>query len=120
VGWTPLKTEKELVSYYQQVREADDSPLIYLDALPFSARFYSGGKALEVTKNGLDSLPGTGAFQHLYVAVPQKWSSERVAGLSPSARKVMENSRYQLLVIDGFRRDQQSVSDTNGVRSNDI
>jgi hypothetical protein len=68
----------------------------------------------------LDNFPHTGAFEHLYVAVPQKWSSEKVAGLSPSARKVMENKRYQLLVIDGFRRDQQSVSDTKGVRSNDI
>jgi 4-amino-4-deoxy-L-arabinose transferase-like glycosyltransferase len=120
VGWTPLKTEKELVSYYQQVREADDSPLIYLDDLPFSARFYSGGTALEVTRDGLDDLPDTGVFQHLYVAVPQKWSSEKVAGLPPSARKVMENKRYQLLVLDGFRRDQQSVSGTNGARSNDI
>lgn len=120
LGWTPLKTEKELVSYYQQVREADDSPLIYLDDLPFSARFYSGGTALEVTRNGLANFPRIGAFEHLYVAVPQKWSSEKVAGFSPSARKIMENKRYQLLVIDGFRRDQQSVSDTKGVRSNDI
>jgi 4-amino-4-deoxy-L-arabinose transferase-like glycosyltransferase len=120
VGWTPLKTEKELVSYYQKIREADDSPLIYLGDLPFSARFYSSGMALEVTGDGLDDLPGTDAFQHLYIAVPQKWSSEKVAGLLPSARKVMENKRYQLLVIDGLRRDQQSVSDTNGVRSNDI
>jgi len=120
LGWTPLKTEKELVSYYQQIREADDSPLIYLDDLPFSARFYSGGMALEVTGDGLDNFPHTGAFEHLYVAVPQKWSSEKVADLSPSARKVMENKRYQLLVIDGFRRDQKSVSDTKGVRSNDI
>ena len=76
--------------------------------------------ALEVTGDGLDDLPGTDSSQHLYIAVPQKWSSEKVADLSPSARKVMENKRYQLLVIDGLRRDQQSVSDTNGVRSNDI
>ncbi len=120
IGWMPLKTEKELVSYYQQIREANDSPLIYLDDLPFSARFYSGGTALEVTKNGLNNLPGARAFQHLYVAVPKTWSSDRVADLSPSARKVMENNRYQLLVIGGLLRDQQPMSDANGVRSNDI
>ncbi|SHK64577.1 Dolichyl-phosphate-mannose-protein mannosyltransferase [Marinobacter antarcticus] len=120
IGWMPLKTEKELVSYYQQIREANDSPLIYLDDLPFSARFYSGGTALEVTKNGLINLPGARAFQHLYVAVPRTWSSDRVADLSPSARKVMENNRYQLLVIGGLLRDQQPMSDANGVRSNDI
>ena len=120
VGWTPLKTEKELVSYYQLVREADDSPLIYLDDLPFSARFYSNGSAREVTKNGLSNLQRSNVFQHLYVAVPRTWSSDKVADLSPSARKVMEDNRYQLLVIEGLLRDQQPVSDANGVRSNDI
>ncbi|SOB75484.1 Dolichyl-phosphate-mannose-protein mannosyltransferase [Marinobacter sp. LV10R510-11A] len=120
VGWTPLKTEKELVSYYQLVREADDSPLIYLDDLPFSARFYSNGSAREVTKNGLSNLQTSNVFQHLYVAVPRTWSSDKVADLSPSARKVMEDNRYQLLVIEGLLRDQQPVSDANGVRSNDI
>jgi 4-amino-4-deoxy-L-arabinose transferase-like glycosyltransferase len=120
IGWQPLKTEKELVNYYQQIREADDSPLIYLDDLPFSARFYSGGAALEVMENGLGNLPGVSAFQHLYVAVPRNWSDDKVADLSSSARKVMENNRYQLLVIEGLLSDQQPVSDANGVRSNDI
>ncbi|MEH6562647.1 MAG: glycosyltransferase family 39 protein [Marinobacter sp.] len=119
VGWTPLKTEKELVSYYQQVRNADDSPLIYLDTLPFSARFYSDGTAVEVTKNGLNNLQGHNTFQRLYVAVPRTWSDDKVAKLSNSARKIMENRRHQLLVIEGLLTDQQPVSNANGARSND-
>ncbi|WP_254774084.1 hypothetical protein [Marinobacter sp. AC-23] len=118
-SWTPLKTEKELVSYYQQVRNADDSPLIYLDTLPFSARFYSDGTAVEVTKNGLNNLQGHNTFQRLYVAVPRTWSDDKVAKLSNSARKIMENRRHQLLVIEGLLTDQQPVSNANGARSND-
>ncbi|GGE73706.1 phospholipid carrier-dependent glycosyltransferase [Streptosporangium jomthongense] len=119
-GWQPVKTEKELVSYYQQISNAGDSPLIYLGDLPFSARFYSGGTALGVTGEGLSDLQTTNVFQRLYVAVPRTWSGEEVAGLASSARKIMENRRYQLLVIEGLSRDQQSVSGANGVRSNDI
>ncbi|MBK1888304.1 glycosyltransferase family 39 protein, partial [Marinobacter sp. DY40_1A1] len=119
-GWQSLKTEKALVSYYQLTRTADDSPLIYLDDLPFSARFYSGGTALEMTKGGLSNLQTAEAYQRLYVVVPRTWSDEKVAGLASSARKVMENRRYQLLVIPGLLHDQQSVSDANGVRSSDI
>ena len=119
-GWQSLKTEKELVSYYQLARTADDSPLIYLDDLPFSARFYSDGTALEMTKIGLSNLQTAEAYQRLYVAVPKTWPGDKVAGFATSARKVMENRRYQLLVIAGLRRDQQPVSDANGVRSSDI
>ncbi|MCK0107247.1 glycosyltransferase family 39 protein [Marinobacter sp. S0848L] len=119
-GWQSLKTEKELVGYYQLTRTADDSPLIYLDDLPFSARFYSGGTALEETENGLNRLQAAETYQHLYVAVPRNWRKEKVAGLATSARKVMENRRYQLLVIAGMRDDQPSVPDANGVRLSDI
>ncbi|WP_417517949.1 ArnT family glycosyltransferase [Marinobacter sp.] len=119
-GWTPVKTEKELVSYYQQNRQAQDSPLMYLDNLPFSARFYSGGDALEVTRDGLSNLHLADRFKRLYVAVPRNWSDNNVADLSISNRKIMENNRYQLLIIEGSRHGQQTVSGANGVRLNDI
>lgn len=119
-GWAPLKTEKELVSYYQQASNTDDSPLIYLNDLPFSARFYSNGNALEVTESGLGELLENKPFQQLYVAVPRTWPDSKLVGLSMSVRKVMSNSRYQLLVVKGLPRDHQSVSGANGVRSNDI
>jgi len=119
-GWTPLKTEKELVSYYELVRKTDDSPLIYLDNLPFSARFYSDGSAIEITQDELNHLQSARAYQRLYVAVPITWSDEKVAGLFSSTHKVLENYRYQLLVIDGLSHNQQAMSGANGVRSNDI
>ncbi|HEA52011.1 hypothetical protein LCGC14_0681860 [marine sediment metagenome] len=120
IGWTPIKTEKPLIRYYQGVKDANSSPLIYLDDLPFSARFYSDGNALEVAKSDLRSLQAANSFQRLYVAVPRGWSNDQVTDLSASAQKVMEDYRYQLLVIEGLLRDEQPVSDANGVRPNDI
>ncbi len=118
-GWKPLKTEKELVSYYQLARETGDSPLFYLDDLPFSARFYSHGTALEATENDLADMRQSYGFQRVYLAVPRSWSAQEVADLSPLAHKVMENRRYQLLAIEKLTRDQQPVSDANGVGLND-
>lgn len=120
ISWNPFKTEKELVNYYQQIKGVDDSPLIYLDELPFSARFYSDGTALRLTKNSLNQLQAANMFQRWYVAVPRTWSDDKVADLSPSAKKLMENQRYQLLVIEGALRDQQAASAADGDRSNDI
>lgn len=119
-GWQSVKTEKELVSYYQQFSSADDSPLIYLNDLPFSARFYSNGSAREVTESGLSNLQRNNRFQDVYVAVPVAWSDDKVAELSVSALKIMENNRYQLLIIEGLPGDQKTASHANGVLPNDI
>ncbi|WP_372965357.1 ArnT family glycosyltransferase [Marinobacter sp.] len=119
-GWMPLKTEKALVSYYQQIRETGDSPLIYLNDLPFSARFYSTGTALQLVEGELSDLQAANLFHHLYIVVPETWTDENVAELFGSATKLMGNSRHQLLVIEGTPGDEQPVSDANGARSNDI
>lgn len=109
-GWKPLKTEKELVRYYQMTKKPYDSPLFYLGDLAFSARFYSRGRALEATESDLINLRNEDAFQRLYVAVPRSWTKERVTELFPAARQVMVNRRYQLLVTEERSQDQKPVS----------
>jgi 4-amino-4-deoxy-L-arabinose transferase-like glycosyltransferase len=118
-GWETLKTEKKLVLYYQQTRKADDSPLLYLGDIPFSARFYSQGAAREVTEEGVIDMQQQGDYRHLYLAVPRDWSARQVAELTGSATRVLENRRYQLLAIEVLQGDQQPVSDASGVRLND-
>lgn len=118
-GWKPIKTEKELVNYYLLTREPGDSPLLYLDDLPFSARFYSHGTALEVSENDLIDMQKSEGVQHVYVAVPKNWSDQEIVDLSPSAHKVLENRRYQLLAIEALDRNLQPVSSANGARLND-
>lgn len=119
MGLTPLKTEKELVNYYQQVREEGDSPLLYLDDLPFSARFYSRGMAREVTPEDLNELNQSDRFQQLYLAVPDDWPKDNLTGRFPSAFTVMENRRYSLMTIDPHKGNKPPVSSASGVRLND-
>ena len=119
IGLKPLKTEKELVSYYLQIKEPGSSPLFYLDDLPFSARFYSHGSAMEVSENELIELRRREGVQRLYVAVPEVWSDREIAALLPSAQRVLKNLRYQLLTVEASGRDLQPVSNADGVLSND-
>ncbi len=118
-GWEKLKTEKELVTYYQQARQAGDSPLLYLDDVPFSARFYSHGSVREVTEKELNEIQQHHRFRRLYLAVPQDWSTREVDELSVSANRVLENRRYQLLAIEVPGTVPEPVSSANGVRMND-
>lgn len=118
-GVEDLKTEKELVLYYQQTRAQGDDPLLYLDDAPFSAKFYSQGKVREITEEGLNDLQHAHDFQHVYLAVPRDWSSQAMAELAPSATRLFENRRYQLLDIELPGRQQLPVSDISEVQVND-
>lgn len=118
-GLIPFKTEKELVSYYLQVREPGDSPLLYLDDLPFSARYYSRGKAMEISEDDWKELRQSDGVRRFYVAVPEDWSDREIAALSSSADKVLRNRRYQLLAIDTPVRNLQSASNADGALLND-
>ena len=89
VGLKPLKTEKELVSYYLEIKEPGSSPLLYLDDLPFSARFYSHGSAMEVSEDELIELWRRDAVERIYVAVPKAWSDHEIDAFLPSARRVL-------------------------------
>ncbi len=109
-GLTPLKTEKELVGYYNNIQKNGDSPLMYLEEMPFSARFYSRGSAREVTKEQLADIQDSNIYQRIYIAAPSEWPAERVSKVSASAHKVMENRRYQLLSIDTLSAGQERLS----------
>lgn len=100
VGFIPLKTEKELVNSYLFNHKEGDSPLVYLYDLPFSARFYSQGKALKLTEKELIKLNKENEFQQVYVAIPKNESEALLSSLSSPFRTVMENKRYKLLVAE--------------------
>lgn len=118
-GVETLKTEKELVIYYQQVRKQGDSPLLYLDDVPFSARFYSLGAVQEVTEKELVDIQRHHDFQRLYLAIPREVPIQTLTGLSSPVTRLLENRRYQLLTIKIPEQGQQPLSDISGVRLND-
>jgi hypothetical protein len=119
-GCVPINSEKELVNFYDSTAEPGDSPLLYLDDLPFSARFYSHGTAMEVTENDLIDVRENEGVQRVYVAVPKSWSDQKIIGLSSSVHKVLENRRYQLLIIEAPDQNQQPVANSSEVQLNDI
>lgn len=118
-GLETLKTEKELVLYYQKARNQGDSPLLYLDDVPFSAQYYSRGAAQEITAEALVERQRHHDYQRLYLAIPQDASAQTVTSLPSPAIRLMENRRYQLLAIETPERSQPSLSDPRGVGRND-
>lgn len=102
MGSIPLKTEKELVNSYFLNHKEKDSPLVYLHTLPFSARFYSQGKAIKLTEQELIALSKENEFQQIYVAVSKNESESILANIPFVFRTVMENRRYKLLVTETY------------------
>jgi len=71
-----LKTEKHLVAYVMQHRQAGEQ-LVYLDKVPFSATFYSRGQVSAVTLKDLSEM--SGRTTGLYLALP-KDNLEQLSG----------------------------------------
>jgi 4-amino-4-deoxy-L-arabinose transferase-like glycosyltransferase len=99
-GVTPLKTEKQLISRYESIQQSGDSPIFYIGEMPFSARFYSLGDAVEVTSTEFDSLLESAGYARVFAAIPNDEVDEFLDQQSADARKVGENKRYQLFYVD--------------------
>ncbi|NLY64098.1 MAG: glycosyltransferase family 39 protein [Alcaligenaceae bacterium] len=88
-----LKTERELIHFAerQEVKES----VYYVDERPFSARFYSGGKAGLLKMDEL-SAKLAGSDQPLLLAVPKKRLDMVSPVLLQLLQKRFENKRYVL------------------------
>ena len=83
--------------------------------MPFSARFYSLGDAVEVTSTELDSLLETDGYNRVFAAIPNYEVNEFLNRQSVDAEKLGENKRYQL-----FSVDLQPSKSQNGVVSPEL
>lgn len=99
-GMKPLKTEKELIGRYEGMQQAGDSPVFYIGEMPFSARFYSLGDAVEITSTEFDSLLKTDRYARAFAAIPNDAVDEFLDQKFADAQKVGENKRYQLFSVD--------------------
>tara|TARA_R110001583_G_scaffold146830_1_gene298855 strand:+ start:2136 stop:3632 length:1497 start_codon:yes stop_codon:yes gene_type:complete len=99
-GVVPLKTEKQLIGRYESVHQTGDSPILYIGELPFSARFYSLGDAVEVTSSELKSVLENDEYIRVFAAIPNGAVDEVLGPKAADAQKVGENKRYQLFSID--------------------
>ncbi|WP_111493905.1 ArnT family glycosyltransferase [Marinobacter bohaiensis] len=96
-----LKTERPLVRVYTEIKRPGDSALLYLDEVPFSARYYSRGLARETTLAGLTRMRQNRGYARYLVAVPRDEQALFTARF-PTARPVRGASqRYVLLSLPG-------------------
>ena len=114
-GVKPLKTEKQLISRYESIQRQGDSPIFYIGEMPFSARFYSLGDAVEVTSTEFDSLLEAEGYDRVFAAIPNDEVNAFLNRQSPDAQKLGENKRYQLFSID-----LQPSKSQNGVVSPEL
>ncbi|NYT81768.1 glycosyltransferase family 39 protein [Alcaligenaceae bacterium] len=98
-------TERELVRYAMRQPEPS-APLFYLSELPFSARFYSAGRAREITEAELDRLVRRGVA--FYLAIPKERSKAVMRGLHEPLLPVFSNKRFDLVELRGKRGDRIS------------
>jgi len=95
-----LKSEKGMIEVMAQLpaTEAGSAQFSYLDKPPFSARFYSAGKARETTFESLreNSSPT------MMVAIPKKSLSEVEQKIGKPLHKKFENRRYVLVELPEF------------------
>lgn len=102
-----LRTERVLVQHYEKMHQAGDSELLYLDNLPFSARYYSGEKAREITLEELQSSLAQHQYARYFIAVPRRDAESLLDELPPRADIEMSNERYSLITLtDNTKVDQ--------------
>lgn len=96
-----LKTERVLVQHYENMHQAGDSALLYLDKLPFSARYYSREQAREVTPEQLQTMLRQHQYTRYFIAVPRGDAQSLLDELPPRADIEMSNERYSLITLTG-------------------
>ncbi|NOY72955.1 MAG: glycosyltransferase family 39 protein [Gammaproteobacteria bacterium] len=96
-----LKTEKTLVMYYNEHKNNDTQPLIYIGKSPFSARFYSKGriKVMELTE--IKSLIKNNAESIFFVAIANEKADKIISSLAGQVQVEWVNRRFTLLQING-------------------
>jgi 4-amino-4-deoxy-L-arabinose transferase-like glycosyltransferase len=100
-----FKTEKQIVARYEHLQQAGDSPLLYIDRTPFSARFYSKGAARWVTQEQLQHMVKAHTYQRYFLALPLPADTQAMA--APNVE--VENSREALISFIGVAGPQEGA-----------
>ena len=102
-----LKTEETLIAYYNQHKDKNSPPLIYVGKPPFSARFYSKGQvtgiSLPETESLMSDLPASSISKY-FVAIRHRNAEKETLLLSPKIKPVFLNKRFTLLQVASFEK----------------
>jgi len=94
-----INTEKQLVSYYDAQLERTQSPLIYLDKAPFSARFYSRGKLTQMTLDEFKAYVNRTPATTYFLSVANNQVDNIRAELLLKSKIKLKNKRFTLLEV---------------------
>ncbi len=102
-------TERELVRYVMR-QPGPSSPLFYLSELPFSARFYSSGRARAIKEAELQQIAQQD--KTFYLAAPKTGPEAVYVVAGKKMTPVFSNRRYSLLKVS--KRDSSLVAVRSG------
>lgn len=102
-----LKTEKTLVAYYNEQKNNDTQPLIYIGKPPFSARFYSKGRIKVMELTAANSLINNNPESTYFVATANDETKEIISSLPGQVKMKLVNRRYTLLQINGSTQNER-------------
>ncbi|NOY84485.1 MAG: glycosyltransferase family 39 protein [Nitrospirae bacterium] len=110
-----LKTEKNLVAYYNTHKDENSQPLVYLGKPPFSARYYSKGQVTSMALPEVESLMGdrtpVSPMSRYFIAIRNGNMDKTSPLLSQHIKSVFSNKRYTLFQIThrGKRTSQNEI-----------
>ncbi len=105
-----LRTEAGLVEYYQRHPGPRQSELLYLDSLPFSARFYTREEASLITEDTLRDLLAERTHTPVFVAIDHDRLDPLRGWFERPVAVEYRNRRHLLVRIDPVERSHESPS----------
>lgn len=111
-----LKTERDLVARVDKIPGLDASNLFYLDQPPFSARFYSRGKAQGIDDESVLRLLEANSLPQPMALAVEKGNAAMQRRLDNIARPIAEDRRYRLFLLSPVSASTADVPDGNGKR----
>lgn len=94
-----IESEKHLVNVYNEAEKEKTGSLYYVGILPFSAQFYSAGKAERLDLASAVNKMKKSAQQHLYFVVRDDQRKKFANFCLPDCKKLASHRRHTLFLI---------------------
>ncbi len=117
-GWVylypeQLKTERELVMTASQLAGRSSARLVYTGEPPFSARFYSAGRADSIDVESLRLQLANGTLRRPLAVAVRKNQHDLLGQLQQITDPVDENRRYKLFLLEPMTNNTAGNSNSD-------
>lgn len=99
-----VKSEKTLVAHYlkqkdQEHKDQESQPLIFIDKLQFSARYYTKGKVMQMDLSGAVSLVASEPDSSHFLVIGNEVLDQTLHSLPGQSEVIYRSMRYTLIKI---------------------